>query len=209
MPILKEATELWSEKQELLATLMEGTMSMQRVAPEKYQEKIFEELNELEEQKTKEALELLGRKHKFVKLDNELARMIQEMELSGTVGDFSGALDNSSLHSCSPSAAQETDDAVSESSWTALAKKKERYWWNVDLEGEKEKLEVVGLLFMTEGGSLDPKGKMCHWSARIKITKEESEEPKGAGNEKQKKEMEVDEATLQEASVEIKVQKEK
>ena len=52
----------------------------------------------------------------------------------------------------------------------------------------------------TEGGSLDPKAKMGHWSARMKITKEEGEEPKVAGNEKQEKEVEVDEATLHDAS---------
>ena len=40
---LKGAIGLLSEKQELLATVMEGKMSMQNVAPEKYQEKIFEE----------------------------------------------------------------------------------------------------------------------------------------------------------------------
>ena len=66
---LKEAIELLSEKQELLTTLMEGKMSLQKVAPEKYQEKIFEELQELEEQKAKEALGLLGRKHKLEKLE--------------------------------------------------------------------------------------------------------------------------------------------
>ena len=32
---------------------------MQRTAPEKYREKIFEELKELEEQRTKDALELV------------------------------------------------------------------------------------------------------------------------------------------------------
>ena len=42
-------------------------MSMQKVAPEKYQEQIFDGLTELEEQKTKEALELVQRKHKLVK----------------------------------------------------------------------------------------------------------------------------------------------
>ena len=49
-----------SEKQDLLANLMEGKISLQNVAPEKFQEKIFQELKGLEEQKTKEALELLG-----------------------------------------------------------------------------------------------------------------------------------------------------
>ena len=68
---LKEASEILSEKQVLLATVLEDKMSMQKVAPEKYQEKIFEESKELEEQKAKEALELLGRKHKLVKLEKE------------------------------------------------------------------------------------------------------------------------------------------
>ena len=48
--------------------------------------------------------------------------MIQVMELSGAVGDFFGALDNSSFDSSSPSAAQETDDAKSESSWDCSGK---------------------------------------------------------------------------------------
>ena len=126
-----------------------------------------------------------------------------------------GVHDNSSFGSCSSflahdmdetmsasSWAQDADDAMSGSSWTALAKGK-RDWWSVDLEGEMEKLEVVGLLFRTDGGSLDPEGKMGHWSAWTKITKEESEEPKGAENEKREKEMEVDKATLHEASVEV------
>ena len=43
---------------------MEGKRSLQKDAPEKFHEKIFQELKELEEQKSKEALELLGHKHK-------------------------------------------------------------------------------------------------------------------------------------------------
>ena len=102
---LSEAIENLSEKQELLANLMDGKMSLQRVAPERFQQKIFQELKELEEQKTNEALEQLGRKHKLGKMENERnrARMLQGMELSGAEGDFSGAFDSSSFDSCSPS----------------------------------------------------------------------------------------------------------
>ena len=39
--------------------------------------------------------------------------------------------------------AKDADEAMSESSWTALAKGKERGWWSIDLEGETEKLEVM------------------------------------------------------------------
>ena len=41
-------------------TRCESPVWLQKVALEKYQEKIFEDFKELEEQKTKEALELLG-----------------------------------------------------------------------------------------------------------------------------------------------------
>ena len=42
------------------------------------------------------------------------------------------------------------------------------------------KLEVVGPWSGTEGGSVDPKGKMGHRSARTTIAREESEKPKEA-----------------------------
>ena len=68
---------------------------------------------------------------------------------------------------------KDPDEALSESSWTALAKGKDRGWWSIDLEGEMEKLEVVRLLSGTEGGSVDPKGEMGHRSASEKAAREE------------------------------------
>ena len=56
-----------NERQEVLTIQMEGKVSMQKVAPEDFQRQIFEDLKELEEQKTMEALELVTRKHKLVK----------------------------------------------------------------------------------------------------------------------------------------------
>ena len=50
---------------------------------------------------------------------------------------------------------------------------------------------------------MDPNGKRDYRSARTKITKEESEEPKEAETEKHQKKMEVGEAALHEASAEI------
>ena len=77
------------------------------------------------------------------------------LEASRATGPWSGGHDYSSFGSCSSSPAphtdeamsafsrmaQEVDEAMSESSWTALAKGKERDWWSIDLEGEVEKLE--------------------------------------------------------------------
>ena len=56
-----------------------------KVAFEKYQEETFDELKELEDQKTKEALELEQRRHKLVEWEGERerARMLQRLELAG------------------------------------------------------------------------------------------------------------------------------
>ena len=43
---------------------------MQKEAPKKYQEKVFEEFKELEEQRTKEALELVQKKQAKGKSEN-------------------------------------------------------------------------------------------------------------------------------------------
>ena len=75
------------------------------------------------------------------------------------------------------------------------ARWKESDLWSSDLEGDMEKLEFKGSVSQTEGGSMDPTGKVDHWSARIKNTKEGSEEEKGAENKKQGRKMEVDEAS--------------
>ena len=140
---LGKEVEHSSARQEVLAILMEGKMNMQKVAPEKYQEKIVKELKELEEQKTREALELVQRKHKLVKWEGERekARMLQRFDSSRAVGQWSRAHDNStyvSFPSCSSShltdeamsasskMAQDADEAMSESSWTVPAKGKER-----------------------------------------------------------------------------------
>ena len=69
--------------------------------------------------------------------------------------------------------AKDADEAMSESSWTALAKGKERGWWSTDLEGEMEKLEVMGPWSGTEGGPVDPKGKTGHRSTRVKTAARE------------------------------------
>ena len=90
---------------------------------------------------------------------------------------------------------------MSEPSWTALAKGTERYWWSVDLEGEVEKLESY---VIWPGPKADPSISKGRWATgQLGQKLQRKEEPKEAEIEKQKKEMEVDEATPHEASVEI------
>ena len=113
---LKEEVEYSSERQEVLTDLMESKMNMHKTAPEKYQEKIFEELKELEEQRAKEAL--AQRKHKLVKWEGEMerARTTPRLEASSAIGPWSGGHDNSSFGSCSSSLAFNTVEAMSASS---------------------------------------------------------------------------------------------
>ena len=63
--------------------------------------------------------------------------------------------------SASSKMAKDPDEANSESSWSALAKGKERGWWSIDPEGEEEKLEVRGPWSVTEGDSVDPKEEVA------------------------------------------------
>ena len=69
------------------------------------------------------------------------------------------ALHTDEAMSASSRMAQEVDEAMSESSWTALAMEKGRDWWSIDLEGEVEKLEVSGPWSGTKGDSVEPKGR--------------------------------------------------
>ena len=51
---------------------------------------------------------------------------------------------------------------ISEESWTALARKKERDWWSIDLESEEKELEVRCPWTVTKGDSMDPEGEVNH-----------------------------------------------
>ena len=68
---------------------------------------------------------------------------------------------------------KDAEEAWSESSCIALANGKERGWWSIDLEGEMEKLEVIGPWSGTEGGSVDPEGEIGCRSPRWKAAREE------------------------------------
>ena len=104
---LGEATEQLSEKQEFLATLMGSKKCPQKDVCRKISETDLQELKELEEQKSKEALELFGRKLKLEKLEKERgrARILQQWEPSGAESGFAVATDGSSFSSRSPSTA--------------------------------------------------------------------------------------------------------
>ena len=78
----------------------------------------FEEFKELEEQRAKEALELVEKKHMLIKWESEMerARMMQRLGGSRAIKQWNDARDNVSVESCSPSMACDVEEVSSESS---------------------------------------------------------------------------------------------
>ena len=97
---------------------MESKIKMQKTASEDFQMQIFQELTGLEEQRAKEPLELVQRKHKLITWEGERerARTMQRLEASSAIGPWSRAHGNSSFGSCSSSLAFDTDEAMSATS---------------------------------------------------------------------------------------------
>ena len=170
----------------------------------------------MEEQRAREALVLVQKKHTLIKWESERdrARTIQSLGVSRSIGPWSEGQDDFSFGSCSSSLAFDGDGAISassrivheedeeksEASWTAVAKEKERAWWSVDPEGEAEELEVKGPGSVTDSCSVD--GEMRQQDPRWKAAKEEKEKLKVA-------DMEVDEESCQEEIAEIQSPKRK
>ena len=68
---LMQEGELSNDRQEVLAGMTVSKKDMQKEAPKKYQEKAFEEFKELEEQRAKEAFELVQKKLMLIKWEGE------------------------------------------------------------------------------------------------------------------------------------------
>ena len=79
---LKEEVEHESERQEVFDCSDGEQDEHAEDGTERYRETIFEELKKLEEQRTKEALELVQKKHKLIKWEGERerARTLQRLE---------------------------------------------------------------------------------------------------------------------------------
>ena len=69
-------------RMEVLAGMVVSKRDMQKEAPKKYQEKVFLEFKDLEEQRAKEALELAQKKHMLIRWEGEgeRARIFNDRE---------------------------------------------------------------------------------------------------------------------------------
>ena len=110
--------ELLNDRPEVLAGMVVSKRDMQKEAPKKYRDKVFEEFKELEGQRAKEALELVQKKHMLIKWEGERerARMLQRLEGSRAIRNWTDARDTMSVESCSSSTACDMEEVCSESS---------------------------------------------------------------------------------------------
>ena len=78
---LMQEVQLLSERQEVLVGMVASKRNMQKETLQKYQEKVFEEFKELEEQRAEEALELVQKKLMHTKWEgeSERARMLRRL----------------------------------------------------------------------------------------------------------------------------------
>ena len=115
---MMQEVELLSERQEVLASLVEDKIRFQRKATEKYCETVFEELRKLEEKTSKEALVLVQKKHILLRCqsEKEKAKILQRSGGSRATRNRSGAQDTLSFESCSSSMACDLEEVSSESS---------------------------------------------------------------------------------------------
>ena len=133
MSALTTEVEYQCERQEVFKDLVVSQKDMQRTAPQDCQRQSYEELKESEEQRAKEALVLVQKKHKLIRMDGERerARTMQRLEVTSTTSPWcarssSFAPNTDEAMSASSRMAMEVDKAISEESWTALAKETER-----------------------------------------------------------------------------------
>ena len=68
---ITQEVKLLSERQEVLKGMVEDKIRLQSRATEKYFEQIFEEMKELEEKKSTEALFLVQKKHILMRYQSE------------------------------------------------------------------------------------------------------------------------------------------
>ena len=185
---MMQEVKLSSERREVLKGMgVEDKREMQKEA--KSIKRRF--LRELEEQRAKEALELVQKKPMLIKCEGERerARMLQRLVGSRVIKHWNDVRDFLSVESCSPSMACDVEGACSESSrkmqdkqettsdvsWTEVTKGKEKEMWRLKPEGEAARTEATVPWNGVEGVSVNPEGESRHVQVRAKIARKERE----------------------------------
>ena len=190
-----QEVKLLSERQEVLTGMAVSKRDMQKEAPKGVsREDSFEEFNELEEQRAKEALELVQKKHMVVKWEGERerARMLQRWGGSKATKRWSDARDNLSVVSrlpwhvvgeevCSESSRKMQDK---EETTSAVTKGEGREVWRLEPEGEAERPEATVPWNEAEGVPVNPEGEGRHDQVLAKVIRKERENPSTNGEKR-------------------------
>ena len=174
---------------------------LQSRATEKYHEQTFEEMEELEEKKSKEALPLVQKKHILMRYQNERdeARRLQRSGSSRGTRKEADLQDLLSFESCrssaveyieeisteSPRKMQDEQEVTSEAPWSATGGKEED-GWRLEPEGETDTPETNVLWDGVEGVPGYPDGEGRHEQVQGKSSRKESEAPWEEGEEVQR-----------------------
>ena len=154
---MRQEVNLLSERQDIFRGMVEDKIRMQSRATEKYCEQIFEEMKELEEKKSEEALLLVQKKFDLCRYQNERdeARRLQTSGSSRRTKKEADSHDLLSFQSCrssavdhveemsleSPRKIQDVQVVMSETAGRATRGRGDDAW-RLETQGETETLET-------------------------------------------------------------------
>ena len=141
---MMQEVKLLSERQEVLKGLVEDKIRLQSRATEK---SIFEEMKELEEKKSKEALLLVQKKRILMRYQSarDKAKMLQGSGSSKVTRKGMDIQDLLSFEPCRSSVVDDMEEVGSKASRAAVTGRKENEGWRLEPEGETETPEVTVL----------------------------------------------------------------
>ena len=113
---MMQEVKMLSERQEDLKGMVEDKIRLQSRATAKCYEQIFEEMKELEEKKSKEALLLVQKKHTLMRYhcERDKARMLQRSGSSRATRKGMDIQDLISFESCRSSVVEDMEEVSSE-----------------------------------------------------------------------------------------------
>ena len=195
---MRQEVNCLSERQEIIRGMLEDKFRMQSRATDKYYDQIFEEMKELEEKKSEEALLLVQKKFDLWRFQNERdeARSLHGSGSSRRMKMEADSQDFLSVQSCRSSAVDGVEEISLESSrkrkdvqgvMSEFAGKEMRERredaWRLDPEGETKTLETKVVSHGMEGVDVDPKEEGRHERGEVKNSRRQSEAPGEEGEE--------------------------
>ena len=163
---------------------MEDELGLQSRATERYQYQNFEEIKELEEKKSEEALAVVQKRHELWEISEWKRRSNKAAEFwevkKGEKGDGlatsllfcrSSTVDHDEEMTLkSPRKRQEVQEVMKETEWKEARRREEEEAWRLEPEGETEMQETGVVADGVEGIYVDLNGEGHQERGQVKIT---------------------------------------